>query len=173
MLSNAHKIEVQPSDARHVLGSLAPAGLWVAQAEAWLVFINPYRAFERVHYEQLLREKVLSSESLPQPLELNRELVGGDMAWEQLLSMETKSISPQRARVTDRNLVYNGFDLCIVRTESAIQIKVMGLPKLPYFGLSDLREVLVARTEGRANVGDDLYRPTKVCEIYSIARCVL
>ncbi|NXH22529.1 PMS1 protein, partial [Bucco capensis] len=139
--------------------------VWILATEAKLMLLNPYRLEETLLHRRLLMNHKLPVEKLDKPIVLTDSLLGGAQYMAALCKMQKDY---QRfsgsAYLSDPRLVANGFQIKMREgasgTESHLEIEGMA-NCLPYYGISDLKELLTAVIHGDAK---EVYecRPLKV-----------
>ncbi|NXI96604.1 PMS1 protein, partial [Psophia crepitans] len=139
--------------------------VWILATEKKLMLLNPYRLEEALLHKRLLMNHKLPVEKLDKPIVLTDSLLGGSQYMAALHKMQKdyKSFSGS-GYLTDPRLVANGFQIKVIEGASATEshLEIEGMANcLPYYGTSDLREILNAVVNGNAK---EVYecRPLKV-----------
>uniref|UniRef100_A0A8C3CXB2 PMS1 homolog 1, mismatch repair system component n=1 Tax=Cairina moschata TaxID=8855 RepID=A0A8C3CXB2_CAIMO len=139
--------------------------IWIFATEKKLKLLNPYRLEEALLHKRLLKNHQLPVEKLDKPIVLTDSILGGSHYMSALYKMQ-KDYQRLKgsAYLTDPRLVANGFQIKMIEgaspTESHMEIEGMA-NCLPYYGLSDLKEILNAVINRNAK---EVYecRPLKV-----------
>ncbi|XP_061232230.1 PMS1 protein homolog 1 isoform X4 [Neopsephotus bourkii] len=139
--------------------------VWIFAAEKKLRLLNPYRLEEALLCKRLLMNHKLPVEKLDKPIMLTDSLIGGSQYMAALYKMQKDYPNFNGpGYLTDPRLVANGFQIKVIEgasvTESHLEIEGMA-NCLPYYGISDLKEILNAIVNGNAK---EVYecRPLKV-----------
>ncbi|NXO58358.1 PMS1 protein, partial [Aramus guarauna] len=139
--------------------------VWIFATEKKLMLLNPYRLEEALLHKRLLMNHKLPVEKLDKPIVLTDSLLGGSQYMAALHKMEKdyQSFSGS-GYLTDPRLVANGFQIKVIEGASATEshLEIEGMANcLPYYGTSDLKEILNAVVNGNAK---EVYecRPLKV-----------
>ncbi|XP_008933450.1 PREDICTED: PMS1 protein homolog 1 isoform X2 [Merops nubicus] len=138
---------------------------WIFATEKKLMLLNPYRLEEALLCKRLLMNHKLPAEKLDKPIVLTDSLIGGSQYMAALYKMQKDYPSfSGSSYLSDPRLVANGFQIKVIEgalaTESHLEIEGMA-NCLPYYGISDLKEILNAIVNGNAK---EVYecRPLKV-----------
>ncbi|XP_065493198.1 PMS1 protein homolog 1 isoform X2 [Caloenas nicobarica] len=136
--------------------------VWMLATEKKLMLLNPYRLEEALLCKRLLMNHKLPVEKLDTPIVLTDSLLGGSQYMAALYKMQKDSRSfSGLGYLSDPRLVANGFQIKVIEgAESHLEIE--GIANcLPYYGISDLKEILKAIVDGNAK---EVYecRPLKV-----------
>uniref|UniRef100_A0A8B9M205 PMS1 homolog 1, mismatch repair system component n=1 Tax=Accipiter nisus TaxID=211598 RepID=A0A8B9M205_9AVES len=139
--------------------------VWIFATEKKLMLLNPYRLEEALLRKRLLMNHKLPVEKLDNPIVLTDSLIGGSQYMAALYKMQKdyQSFSGS-GYLSDPRLVANGFQIKVIEDASATEshLEIEGKANcLPYYGISDLKEVLNAVVNGNAK---EVYecRPLKV-----------
>ncbi|NXF38367.1 PMS1 protein, partial [Nyctibius bracteatus] len=139
--------------------------VWIFATEKKLMLLNPYRLEEALLHKRLLTNHKLPVEKLDKPVELTDSLLGGSQYMAALYKMQKDYQSFNGSgHLSDPRLVANGFQIKVIEgaspTESHLEVEGMA-NCLPYYGISDLKEILNAVINGNAK---EVYecRPLKV-----------
>ncbi|XP_075285918.1 PMS1 protein homolog 1 isoform X2 [Opisthocomus hoazin] len=139
--------------------------VWIFATEKKLMFLNPYRLEEALLRKRLLMNHKLPVEKLDNPIVLTDSLIGGSQYMAALCKMQKdyQSFSGS-GYLSDPRLVANGFQIKVIEGASATEshLEIEGMANcLPYYGISDLKEILNAVVNGNAK---EVYecRPLKV-----------
>ncbi|KFO15160.1 PMS1 protein 1, partial [Balearica regulorum gibbericeps] len=139
--------------------------VWIFATEKKLMLLNPYRLEEALLHKRLLMNHKLPVERLDKPIVLTDSVLGGSQYMAALHKMEKdyQSFSGS-GYLTDPRLVANGFQIKVIEGASATEsyLEIEGMANcLPYYGTSDLKEILNAVVNGNAK---EVYecRPLKV-----------
>ncbi|NXT62646.1 PMS1 protein, partial [Chaetops frenatus] len=139
--------------------------VWILATEKNLKLLNPYRLEEALLCKRLLMNHKLPVEKLDNPIVLTDSLIGGSQYMAALYKMQKNYQSFHGSGyLSDPRLVANGFQIKVIEgvsaTESHLEIEGMATC-LPYYGISDLKEILYAVVNRNAK---EVYecRPLKV-----------
>nr|XP_032802165.1 PMS1 protein homolog 1 isoform X2 [Petromyzon marinus] len=145
--SQSQKSDDGPKPVK-LLMPLGSRGAWLGQAGNSLVAINHFRLEEAMLYRRLLQNHVLPIENLGIPIPLNQSLLGSSQYLELLPSLQSETRPPDPSLyITDQRLLANGFHVRILNNgvSGEWEAELEGLAtSLPYYGVSDLGEVLDA-----------------------------
>ncbi|XP_043931104.1 PMS1 protein homolog 1 [Protopterus annectens] len=136
------------TEGPHVIARLNFQGAWIIESEKKLMLLNPYRVEEALLFKRLMENHILPAESLEAPIVLTDSLLGGTQYMEALNNMQKEC--PQLSGVTyfsDPRLVANGFKIRLMPGASFTQnhLDIVEMAScLPYYGVSDLKEILHA-----------------------------
>uniref|UniRef100_A0A8V5G166 Uncharacterized protein n=1 Tax=Melopsittacus undulatus TaxID=13146 RepID=A0A8V5G166_MELUD len=139
--------------------------VWIFAAEKKLRLLNPYRLEEALLCKRLLMNHKLPAEKLDKPIVLTDSLIGGSQYMAALYKMQKDyQHFNGPGYLTDARLVANGFQIKVIEGASATEshLEIEGMANcLPYYGISDLKEILNAIVNGNAK---EVYecRPLKV-----------
>uniref|UniRef100_A0A4W3J8P8 PMS1 homolog 1, mismatch repair system component n=1 Tax=Callorhinchus milii TaxID=7868 RepID=A0A4W3J8P8_CALMI len=121
---------------------------WVIASGRKLMLLNPFRVEEALLYRRLMENHILPTQTLDTPISLSNSLLGGPQYIDRLCKMQ-KECSELNGVVsfTDPRLVFNGFKIQLIpgasTAEQHLHIQEMARC-LPYYGVSDLQEILRA-----------------------------
>ncbi|XP_061413040.1 PMS1 protein homolog 1 isoform X2 [Lethenteron reissneri] len=145
--SQSQKSDDGPKPVK-LLMPLGSRGAWLGQAGNSLVAINHFRLEEAMLYRRLLQSHILPIENLGIPITLNQSLLGSSQYLELLPSLQSETRPPDPSLyITDQRLLANGFHVRILNNgvSGEWEAELEGLAtSLPYYGVSDLGEVLDA-----------------------------
>ncbi|XP_030341380.1 PMS1 protein homolog 1 isoform X2 [Strigops habroptila] len=139
--------------------------VWIFATEKKLKLLNPYRLEEALLRKRLLMNHKLPVEKLDKPIVLTDSLIGGSQYMAALYKMQKDYPNFNgSAYLSDPRLVANGFQIKVIEGASATEshLEIEGMANcLPYYGISDLKEILNAVVNGNAK---EVYecRPLKV-----------
>ncbi|NXW66315.1 PMS1 protein, partial [Eurystomus gularis] len=139
--------------------------VWIFATEKELNLLNPYRLEEALLCKRLLMNHKLPVEKLDKPIVLTDSLFGGAQYMAALYKMQKDSQNfSGSGYLSDPRLVANGFQIKVIEGASATEshLEIEGMANcLPYYGISDLKEILNAIVNGNAK---EVYecRPLKV-----------
>ncbi|NXF00834.1 PMS1 protein, partial [Smithornis capensis] len=139
--------------------------VWIFAIEKKLKLLNPYRLEEALLYKRLLMNHKLPVEKLDKPIMLTDSLIGGSQYMAALHKMQKSYQSFHGSGyLSDPRLVANGFQIKVIEGVSATEthLEIEGMANcLPYYGISDLKEILNAVVNRNAK---EVYecRPLKV-----------
>ncbi|NXM06622.1 PMS1 protein, partial [Tyrannus savana] len=139
--------------------------VWIFATEKKLKLLNPYRLEEALLCKRLLMNHKLPVEKLDNPIVLSDSLIGGSQYMAALYKMQKNYQSFHGSGyLSDPRLVANGFQIKVMEGVSATEshLEIEGMANcLPYYGISDLKEILSAVVNGNAK---EVYecRPLKV-----------
>ncbi|XP_063255978.1 PMS1 protein homolog 1 isoform X2 [Prinia subflava] len=139
--------------------------VWILATEKNVKLLNPYRLEEALLCKRLLVNHKLPVEKLDNPIVLTDSLIGGSQYMAALYKMEKNYHSFHGSGyLSDPRLVANGFQIKVIEGVSATEshLEIEGMANcLPYYGISDLKEILNAIVNRSAK---EVYecRPLKV-----------
>ncbi|XP_037767974.1 PMS1 protein homolog 1 isoform X5 [Chelonia mydas] len=138
---------------------------WITASEKKIMLLNPYRVEEALLYKKLLEQHKLPIEKLDKPIVLTDSLFSGSHYMDSLYNMP-KDCQKLNGSIylSDPRLIANGFRIKLIPGYSATenQLEIEGMANcLPYYGISDLKEILNAVINKNAK---EVYecRPLKV-----------
>ncbi|XP_044160292.1 PMS1 protein homolog 1 isoform X4 [Bufo gargarizans] len=147
-----------------VISKLNLPGAWIVASKNDIALLNPYRVEEALLYKRLLKDHKIPVDKLDLPIILNDRLVGGPEYFTALLSMQKDSPRPNgHIYFSDVRLTYNGFQIKMMPGSSNFtdHVEIEAITKhLPFFGITDLKEVLSSVIKGNKNLWE--CRPLKV-----------
>ncbi|XP_058044655.1 PMS1 protein homolog 1 isoform X1 [Ahaetulla prasina] len=138
---------------------------WILASEEKIEMLNPYRIEEALLFKKLIENHKLPIEKLDTPIILTESLFSDSHYMEVLCSMSRESARfDGSSYLLDPRLVANGFKIKIIPGTSAVEseLEIEGMTScLPYYGISDLKEILSAVINNNAQ---EVYecRPLKV-----------
>uniref|UniRef100_A0A2D4NM24 HMG box domain-containing protein n=1 Tax=Micrurus surinamensis TaxID=129470 RepID=A0A2D4NM24_MICSU len=138
---------------------------WILASEEKIEMLNPYRIEEALLFKNLIENHKLPIETLDTPIILTESLFSDTHYVEVLCSMSRESARfDGSSYLLDPRLIANGFKIKIIPGTSAVesQLEIEGMTScLPYYGISDLKEILSAVINNNAQ---EVYecRPLKV-----------
>ncbi|NWR70653.1 PMS1 protein, partial [Centropus unirufus] len=139
--------------------------IWIFATEKKLMLLNPYRLEEVLLHKRLLMNHKLPVEKLDKPIVLTDSLLGGSLYMAALYKMQKDYQSFNGlGYLSDPRLVANGFQIKVIEGASATEshLEIEGIANcLPYYGISDLKEILSAVISGNAKEVHEC-RPLKV-----------
>ncbi|KAM4025165.1 PMS1 protein homolog 1 isoform 2-T2 [Anomaloglossus baeobatrachus] len=139
-------------------------GAWIVASKKDIALLNPYRVEEALLYKRLVENHKIPVETLELPIILNESLIGGPEYFTALLNMQKDSYRPNgHVYFSDSRLAYNGFLVKMIPGSSYIvdHVEIEGIAEsLPFYGISDLKEVLGSVMNGKTNLSE--CRPLKV-----------
>lgn len=145
----------------HPISSLASQGCWLLLSGHELLLLNMFRVEEALLFQRLMNNNILPTVELKEPIHVTEESVGGTENMAALWSMEKQS--PQfdgSVMFSDLRLVANGFKIKL--SPDHLQLWLIEMADcVPFFGLEDLREILVAVVQKKTKDVSDC-RPLKV-----------
>uniref|UniRef100_A0A8C3X5Q1 PMS1 homolog 1, mismatch repair system component n=1 Tax=Cyanoderma ruficeps TaxID=181631 RepID=A0A8C3X5Q1_9PASS len=139
--------------------------VWILATEKNVKLLNPYRMEEALLCKRLLVNHKLPVEKLDNPIVLTDSLIGGSQYMAALYKMQKNYQSFHGSGyLSDPRLVANGFQIKVIEGVSATEghLEIEGMANcLPYYGISDLKEILHAVVNRSAK---EVYecRPLKV-----------
>nr|XP_005996600.1 PREDICTED: PMS1 protein homolog 1 isoform X2 [Latimeria chalumnae] len=149
----------------HLIGCLSSHSMWIVASERKLMFLNPLRVEEALLFKRLLEKHILPAEALDTPIVLSDSLLGGPEYTDSLCSMQKESAQLNGLTYfSDPRLVANGFKIRVIPGTSVKekQLEIEGMANcLPFYGASDLREILRAVVNKNARKVEEC-RPRKV-----------
>ncbi|XP_071667276.1 PMS1 protein homolog 1 isoform X4 [Patagioenas fasciata] len=125
--------------------------VWMLATEKKLMLLNPYRLEEALLCKRLLMNHKLPVEKLDSPIVLTDSLLGGSEYMAALYKMRKDSRSfSGSSYLSDPRLVANGFQIKVIEGAEC-HLEIEGIANcLPYYGISDLKEILKAVVDGNA-----------------------
>ncbi|XP_042311483.1 PMS1 protein homolog 1 isoform X2 [Sceloporus undulatus] len=138
---------------------------WIIASEKKIMMLNPYRIEEALLFKRLLENHKLPIEKLDKPIVLTDSLPSGSKYMDVLCNMPKESVQfDGSSYLLDSRLTANGFKIKIIPGTAATenQLEIVGMANcLPYYGISDLKEILNAVINKEAK---EIYecRPLKV-----------
>ncbi|XP_070588036.1 PMS1 protein homolog 1 isoform X1 [Erythrolamprus reginae] len=138
---------------------------WILASEEKIEMLNPYRIEEALLFKKLIENHKLPIEKLDTPIILTERLFSDSHYIEVLCGMSRESARfDGSSYLLDPRLVANGFKIRIIPGTSAVEseLEIEGMTScLPYYGISDLKEILSAVINNNAQ---EVYecRPLKV-----------
>ncbi|XP_006036826.1 PMS1 protein homolog 1 isoform X2 [Alligator sinensis] len=149
----------------YLIRRLSFPDVWIMASEKNIMLLNPYRVEEALLYKKLLMNHKLPIETLDKPIALT------DSLFSRVHYMNTlKSLSKDCQRFSgsiylmDPRLVANGFRIKVIPGVGATenQMEIEGMANcMPYYGVSDLKEILNAMINKNAKEVFEC-RPLKV-----------
>ncbi|NWV76503.1 PMS1 protein, partial [Dasyornis broadbenti] len=139
--------------------------VWILANEKNVKLLNPYRLEEALLCKRLLMNHKLPVQKLDNPILLTDSLIGGSQCMAALYKMQKNYQSFHGSGyLSDPRLVANGFQIKVIEGVSATEshLEIEGMANcLPYYGISDLKEILNAVVNENAK---EVYecRPLKV-----------
>ncbi|NXM75897.1 PMS1 protein, partial [Serilophus lunatus] len=139
--------------------------VWIFSTEKKVKLLNPYRLEEALLCKRLLMNHKLPVEKLDKPIVLTDSLIGGSQYMAALHKMQKNYQSFHGSGyLSDPRLIANGFQIKVIEGVSATEshLEIEGMANcLPYYGISDLKEILNAIVNRNAK---EVYecRPLKV-----------
>ncbi|XP_078536508.1 PMS1 protein homolog 1 isoform X3 [Lissotriton helveticus] len=129
-----------------LVNKLSSPGAWIITSEKKIMLLNPYRVEEALLFKRLMENHNVPAETLDNPIILTDSLLGGSHYMGALYSMEKESPALNGWMfISDRRLVTNGFRIKMLPGSSVLEnrVEVEAMADiLPYYGLSDLKEIL-------------------------------
>ncbi|XP_038645084.1 PMS1 protein homolog 1 isoform X1 [Scyliorhinus canicula] len=138
---------------------------WIVASDRKLMLLNPFRVEEALLFRRLMENHIFQTEILDAPIALTNSLLGGPQYIDCLCKMQQKCTTLNGITYfTDPRLVFNGFKIQLIpgasTAEHHLEIEEMARC-LPFYGISDLREILNAILNKNAQ-SVHLCRPLKV-----------
>ncbi|XP_075790290.1 PMS1 protein homolog 1 isoform X1 [Pelodiscus sinensis] len=138
---------------------------WIIASEKNIMLLNPYRVEEALLYKKLLEKHKLPAEKLDKPIVLTDSLLSGSHYMDCLYSMPKDCQKLNGSTyLTDPRLIANGFRIKMIPGSSTTenQLEIEGMANcLPFYGISDLKEILNAVINKNAKEVHEC-RPLKV-----------
>uniref|UniRef100_A0A803TIZ9 PMS1 homolog 1, mismatch repair system component n=1 Tax=Anolis carolinensis TaxID=28377 RepID=A0A803TIZ9_ANOCA len=138
---------------------------WIMASEKKIMMLNPYRIEEALLFKKLLESHKLPIEKLDKPVVLTDSLLRESQYMDVLCKMPKESVRfDGSSYLLDSRLIANGFKIKIIPGSEASenQLEIEGMANcVPYYGISDLKEILNAVINDNAK---EVYecRPLKV-----------
>ncbi|XP_041056138.1 PMS1 protein homolog 1 isoform X2 [Carcharodon carcharias] len=144
-LSKSHESD---AERLHLINCLTSYNGWVVASERKLMLLNPFRVEEALLFRRLMENHIFQTETLDAPIALTNSLLGGPEYIDGLCKMQKKCTTLTGITYfTDPRLVFNGFKIQLIpgasTAEHHLEIEEMARC-LPFYGVSDLREILNA-----------------------------
>ncbi|XP_068101010.1 PMS1 protein homolog 1 isoform X2 [Hyperolius riggenbachi] len=120
-------------------------GAWVIASNRKIMLLNPYRVEEALLYKRLLDNHRIAAEVLDSPVVITPRLLGESDYFPTLLGMQKDNPMPNgQIYFSDPRLTANGFKIKITGSPDINKyIEIEGMASnLPFYGLSDLKEIL-------------------------------
>ncbi|XP_023786478.1 PMS1 protein homolog 1 isoform X3 [Cyanistes caeruleus] len=138
--------------------------VWIFATEKNVKLLNPYRLEEALLCKRLLVNHKLPAQKLDNPIVLTDSLIGGSQYMAALYKMQKNQSFHGSGYLSDPRLVANGFQIKVIEGVTAAEshLEIEGMANcLPYYGISDLKEILNAVVNRNAK---EVYecRPLKV-----------
>ncbi|XP_033371870.1 PMS1 protein homolog 1 isoform X3 [Parus major] len=138
--------------------------VWIFATEKNVKLLNPYRLEEALLCKRLLVNHKLPAQKLDNPIVLTDSLIGGSQYMAALYKMQKNQSFHGSGYLSDPRLVANGFQIKVIEGVMAAEshLEIEGMANcLPYYGISDLKEILNAVVNRNAK---EVYecRPLKV-----------
>ncbi|XP_051874320.1 PMS1 protein homolog 1 isoform X2 [Pristis pectinata] len=132
----------------HLINCLTSHNGWVVASEKRLMLLNPFRVEEALLFKRLMENHIFQTEILDTPVPLTSSQLGGPQYVDCLYNMQKESTAMRGITYfTDPRLVSNGFKIQLIiggsTGEHHLEIQEMARC-LPFYGISDLREILTA-----------------------------
>ncbi|XP_072903093.1 PMS1 protein homolog 1 [Hemitrygon akajei] len=132
----------------HLINSLTSPNGWVVASERKLMLLNPFRVEEALLFKRLMENHIFPTEILDTPVSLTSSQLGGPQYVDCLYNMQKENSAMNRViYLTDPRLVCNGFKVQLITGNSTgehhLEIQEM-TQCLPFYGISDLQEILIA-----------------------------
>ncbi|XP_072117788.1 PMS1 protein homolog 1 isoform X1 [Mobula birostris] len=132
----------------HLINSLTSPSGWVVASERKLMLLNPFRVEEALLFKRLMENHIFPTEILDTPISLTSSQLGGPQYVDCLYNMQKENSAVNRIiYLTDPRLVCNGFKVQLI-TDNATgehHLEIQAMTRcLPFYGISDLREILIA-----------------------------
>uniref|UniRef100_UPI00398EE715 PMS1 protein homolog 1 isoform X2 n=1 Tax=Pristiophorus japonicus TaxID=55135 RepID=UPI00398EE715 len=132
----------------HLINCLTSYNGWVVASERKLMLLNPFRVEEALLFRRLMENHIFQTEILDAPIALTNSLLGGPQYIDGLCNMQKECTTMNGITYfTDPRLVSNGFKIQLVQGASAAEhhLEIQEMARcLPFYGISDLREILNA-----------------------------
>lgn len=148
-----------------IVNKLSSPGAWIIASEKKIMLLNPYRVEEVLLFKRLMENHKVPAETLDNPIILTDSLLGGSHFMGALYSMEKENPALNGwMYISDQRLVTNGFRIKMLPgssvSENRVEVEAMA-DVLPYYGLSDLKEILNSVVNKNAKTPFEC-RPLKV-----------
>ncbi|XP_078321782.1 PMS1 protein homolog 1-like [Crassostrea virginica] len=145
-----------------LIGPLKSCGMWTCYHDFKIHILNPHRVHETVLYHQLIREHVLPTEALEQPIKIDQNNLGD--LWTTFRNLaENHKTTEMYSVFQDKRFTSNGIHIKLYfDAENHVKAELYSMaPCIPTFGVSDVREILelINTTETDSVAGS---RPLKV-----------
>ncbi|XP_067843831.1 PMS1 protein homolog 1 isoform X2 [Heptranchias perlo] len=121
---------------------------WVVASERKLMLLNPFRVEEALLFKRLMENHIFQTETLDAPIALSNSLLGGSQYIDGLCNMQKEcTVLNGITYFTDPRLVSNGFKIQLIPGASTAEhhLEIQEMARcLPFYGISDLQEILNA-----------------------------
>ncbi|XP_035223307.1 PMS1 protein homolog 1-like isoform X2 [Stegodyphus dumicola] len=145
MVQDAMKMSFQKEKKGNfdLINPLAP-GVWLCRQNNKLYLLNTFRLQETIIYYTLLETYQFEAEPLNPPYEICLSSLGNDEILQTVLHLWDTAGSVSGDPVLDERLTANGFNLRILKDGNEVALELMGkTPKIAFYGIEDLKEILI------------------------------
>ncbi|KAM9248607.1 PMS1 protein homolog 1 isoform 2-T2 [Dugong dugon] len=159
------KLDLEENDELCLIHNLKFPDAWLIASKKEVMLLNPYRMEEALLFKRLLENHKLPAEPLEKPIILTESLFNGSHYLEVLYKMATDDQGYSGSTyLSDPRLTANGFKIKLIPGVSIAEnyLEIEGIANcLPFYGVTDLKEILNAVLNKNAN---EVYecRPRKV-----------
>ncbi|XP_048390352.1 PMS1 protein homolog 1 isoform X2 [Stegostoma tigrinum] len=147
-LERLSKSRKSGAERLHLINCLTSHNGWVVASERKLMLLNPFRVEEALLFKRLMENHIFQTEALDTPIALTNSLIGGPQYIDGLCNMQKECITLTGITYfTDPRLVYNGFKIQLIPGTSTAEhhLEIQEITRcLPFYGISDLQEILNA-----------------------------
>ncbi|XP_048455070.1 PMS1 protein homolog 1 isoform X2 [Rhincodon typus] len=147
-LERLSKSRKSGAERLHLINCLTSYNGWVVASERKLMLLNPFRVEEALLFKRLMENHIFQTEALDTPIALTNSLFGGPQYIDGLCNMQKECITLTGITYfTDPRLVYNGFKIQLIPGTSTAEhhLEIQEITRcLPFYGISDLQEILNA-----------------------------
>ncbi|XP_060683984.1 PMS1 protein homolog 1 isoform X5 [Hemiscyllium ocellatum] len=144
-LSKSHE---SGAERLRLINCLTSYNGWIVASERKLMLLNPFRVEEALLFKRLMENHIFQTEALDAPIALTNSLLGGPQYIDGLCNMQKEyNTLTGITYFTDPRLVCNGFKIRLTPGVSTAEhhLEIQEMTRcLPFYGISDLREILNA-----------------------------
>ncbi|XP_043548776.1 PMS1 protein homolog 1 isoform X2 [Chiloscyllium plagiosum] len=169
-LSKSHE---SGAERLRLINCLTSYNGWIVASERKLMLLNPFRVEEALLFKRLMENHIFQTEALDAPIALTNSLLGGPQYIDGLCNMQKEyNTLTEITYFTDPRLVCNGFKIRLTPGASTAEhhLEIQEMTRcLPFYGISDLREILNAILSKNAQ---SVYqcRPLKIANYLEVGR---
>lgn len=143
-----------------MVGQISSSGMWTVSYQDHILAVNHFRVKETVEYYRLLADYHFLLSELDCPIMLNQSSFESPEIWNVLLKLNSeRNEEIGYSLITDINIIANGFEIKVY-TDTAEIVRLTNC--LPFYGMSDLNEILKIISKHGSTVKLEDCRPQKV-----------
>ncbi|XP_023232818.1 PMS1 protein homolog 1-like isoform X2 [Centruroides sculpturatus] len=144
----------------NLIGQISNSGMWIVSYEDHILAVNHFRVQETVEYYRLLATHYFILSELDCPIMLSQSSFGELEIWNALFKLNSeKNEEIGYSLITDDKIIANGFEIKIY-TDTAEIVRIT--KSLPFYGISDLKEILQIIHKQGSSIKLENCRPQKV-----------